>query len=600
MSSHEQQGSGPVRPGQSRNDHPGNGLHSHAVPALGLAAVAAEGSGFDLFDTIATLASTVNDMVGPAGWATLIGTGVAGGAAITGTAYLQRTYFPGQENWTGTKADRGAPGWDTGMATPSELKTKLGATIARKQYERILPHLAGTLKKEPPTRYARPLVDYGTQRLWAPMEESIAILAPQRRGKSGLMASMLLDAPGAAVMTGVRTDLYLHTHALRERVGPISFFNPDGLGGLLSTLGWTPVLGCADPMTAYRRAGDVLLAGVTGGVVNSDFWESNAARVLRAYLHAAALGERTIHHVADWANSPDNGEPLRILQRAQDAADGWAEDLESLMKSKATATAGSIWTTLQNVLSFMRNPQVAAAMTPVPGREFDPAAFIRDKGTLYLLGEERSAAQGSVAPLVTGLMMEIHRVATQMAQDSPGQRLDPSLLYGLDEVANICPIPLSKWISKSGALWITVVAALQSYGQLVERWGQDAATTIWDNATIKLIFGGFSDPGFLRRVSEMCGQTDVPTMVAVASGSQHGQRREVGTPRRVDRIPPEQIREIPDWKALLVHGNTRPVVGRVQPVWKRRDYKAFKRAQKKTGTAPAPAPVPAVETEAAE
>jgi len=42
---------------------------------------------------------------------------------------------------------------------------------------------------------------------------------------------------------------------------------------------------------------------------------------------------------------------------------------------------------------------------------------------------------------------EIHYTAALTGQASPSGRLDPPLLMGLDEVTQICPVPLPAWLS---------------------------------------------------------------------------------------------------------------------------------------------------------
>ena len=66
---------------------------------------------------------------------------------------------------------------------------------------------------------------------------------------------------------------------------------------------------------------------------------------------------------------------------------------------------------------------------------------------------------------------EIHYHAAQIGQASPGGRLDPPLLMGLDEVTQICPVPLPVWLSDSGGKGIQVCAVAHGEAQLAGRWG---------------------------------------------------------------------------------------------------------------------------------
>jgi len=46
---------------------------------------------------------------------------------------------------------------------------------------------------------------------------------------------------------------------------------------------------------------------------------------------------------------------------------------------------------------------------------------------------------------------------------------------GLDEVTQICPVPLPFWLSDSGGKGIQVIALVHGEAQLAERWGSTAA-----------------------------------------------------------------------------------------------------------------------------
>ena len=70
---------------------------------------------------------------------------------------------------------------------------------------------------------------YG-RRAYARMEDQVLVLAPQRTGKSGLLADRILSHPGAVLATSTRPDLFNITAGARSRRGPIDVFNPQGVG----------------------------------------------------------------------------------------------------------------------------------------------------------------------------------------------------------------------------------------------------------------------------------------------------------------------------------------------------------------------------------
>ena len=95
---------------------------------------------------------------------------------------------------------------------------------------------------------------YG-RRCLARMEDQQLVIAPQRTGKSGIIADRLLDHPGPAIVTSTRADLYQLTAGARSRLGPLYVFNPQHVGGLPSTFAFNLLAPCRDLVMAKRMAG---------------------------------------------------------------------------------------------------------------------------------------------------------------------------------------------------------------------------------------------------------------------------------------------------------------------------------------------------------
>ena len=152
------------------------------------------------------------------------------------------------------------------------------------------------------TRVAR----IGPWGVWSPVEDVTMRLGGPRSGKSGEIAGRILDAPGAAIATSTRTDLYRVTAPLRERVGPVYVFNPGGLADLPSTITFDPLAGCEHATTAQARAFDLLSGGPDSGESNSEreYWITLGRSALAALMHAAAIGRRGMPRGAGLAGRP--------------------------------------------------------------------------------------------------------------------------------------------------------------------------------------------------------------------------------------------------------------------------------------------------------
>jgi hypothetical protein len=137
---------------------------------------------------------------------------------------------------------------------------------------------------------------------------------------------------------------------------------------------------------------------------------------------------------------------------------------------------------------------------------------------------------------------------------TPAGRLDPPLRLALDEVTTICPVDLPTMLSDSAGKGILITAVAHGTSQLKERWGEHGGQTVWDTCGTKILLGGISDAETLRQASEMCG-----TVILGEPGEQPP----------VSVVPPEFIRALPDWRALVIRMNLSPVVVKIRPAWKR-------------------------------
>ena len=202
----------------------------------------------------------------------------------------------------------------------------------------------------------------------------------------------------------------------------------------------------------------------------------------------------------------------------------------------------------------MADPDLAASVLPVPGSGFNVPAFLRERGTLYMIAEAVSG-EAPVAPLFAAMASEIHYVAAQMGQASPSGRLDPPLLMGLDEVTQICPVPLPSWLSDSGGKGIQVCAVVHGEAQLTGRWGDHGRQVILDTSSVKVFLPGITDTTTLNAVAKLCGQASWKIR-----GQDHATRYDVATP--------DMIRQLPAGFALLIRGGCAPVIARLPRAWK--------------------------------
>jgi type IV secretory pathway TraG/TraD family ATPase VirD4 len=248
-------------------------------------------------------------------------------------------------------------------------------------------------------------------------------------------------------------------------------------------------------------------------------------------------------------------------------------------------TADSIRMTVTRALAWMADPAVEAATSAGPGEGFDVADFVSGRNTLYMIGTGREEAP--IAPLFRAFAEYVHAGAAFFGSLQPHARLDPPLLVALDEVTQICPVPLPVWMADSAGKGILVVAVCHGLAQLQARWDKPGAHAIWDTAGIKVILGGVTDTDTLEGLSRLCGEVALRTHSRTRF--EDGRRGRTVSYRYVRVLPPELLRTLPEWRALVLRTNLSPVIVRLRMAWRRWDYR---RASRMAMPTPQQIPIP--------
>lgn len=302
-----------------------------------------------------------------------------------------------------------------------------------------------------------------------------------------------------------------------------------------------------------------------GGVDGGGFWEGKTRVALQALLHAA-IDRRRPAELFRWTLDPSAAAAaVAILNASPKAATGWAEGLEAMIETDPR-TRDSIWQGVSLALAALADPRVLDAVSPGEDEAFDPEAFIRDKGTLYLLAT--GAGAGNSAALVAAFVEDLVETASKIAARSPGARLDPPMLLALDEIGNLAPLPsLPTLMSEGGGTGITTMPVLQSLAQAGDKWSDDQASAIWDASITKIILGGASNSRDLQDLSTLIGERDEFTD-SITLGD-YGSRTNQRSIRRVPILPPDRIRTMPFGTGVVLLRSAPPIITDLMP-WTRR------------------------------
>ena len=143
---------------------------------------------------------------------------------------------------------------------------------------------------------------------------------------------------------------------------------------------------------------------------------------------------------------------------------------------------------------------------------------------------------------------------------------------GLDEVTQICPVPLPSWLSDSGGKGIQVVAVVHGEAQLAERWGEHGRQVVLDTSSVKVFLPGITDVTTLQAACTLCGQASWKVR-----GQDHATRHDVATP--------DMIRQLPAGFALVIRGGCAPVIARLPRAWRNPAYRRARRQAPRPGRA---------------
>ena len=391
--------------------------------------------------------------------------------------------------------------------------------------------------------------------LWCPWDRTAGVIGPQGSGKTlDLLTPALLAAPGAALVTLTKPDDLLLTitdRATDDR--PCVVLDPFGLATGLPELVWDPVAGCVDPLVAERRA-KAFTAGTVKGSMQSGhgdgaarFYAAEAAKVLQAYFHAAALTGRTVDDVLRWVAQPlASTEPSEILREHPHAAPFWHGLLHGALHGDER-TSSNTTTTVQQALALFFQADIRSRCVSSASR---PATNIADllqrRGTIYLLGREDPYV--SASPLMTALAEHVLDTARRLANSSPWGRLCPPLLACLDELPSTAPLPtLRTRMANERALGISFIYAAQTWRQLSAIFGDQEARALFGLTNVIVVFGGSKDVAFNQEISDLVGTVRVPRTTWRTG---RGGRTISGEDIPILRA--EEIRQLPERQALVM------------------------------------------------
>ena len=295
-------------------------------------------------------------------------------------------------------------------------------------------------------------------------------IAP-REGRQATALQAIQDALGPALVVTSNATLWAETKDARAKLGPVLLYDPNHLCDTPARFHWSPTAHCEDKHTAIRRA-QALLTPVKPTAKIDQTVADTAETLLRSYLHAAALENRTVRHVHRWAQGTGVQDAVRTLRTHPKAAPGAAGELEAALTSHPDRRDIAQELTAR-ALAALFTVNIREACTPNRSDALALDSFVSEGGTLYVVGEsiEDPRTNPGAMPLLTALVSSVVEHGRRMAERSSSGRLDPPLTLVLDDVAAVAPLPqLPDLLAAGPDQGLPTLALLRSHEQARARW----------------------------------------------------------------------------------------------------------------------------------
>jgi len=389
--------------------------------------------------------------------------------------------------------------------------------------------------------------------IWSGHERSTLVLGPTRSGKTtSVIVPNLLCATHGVVSTSTKPDVMNLTATSRSRAGSTLLFDPTGLTSPapgVSRIGWSPLGGARQWDGALAMSAGMVAAAQRKTVQSgpADHWSERASSLLSCLLHAAALTQEPIATVVRWADTHQGHDALDRLESMAGPHHPSTSLLVGILATDSREQSG-IWSTTSGVLGAYRS---LGALDAAAREQLDPEEFVAGAHTLYVCATGRQ--QALLAPLVVGLMSEIQSAAYKR------NRSDAPVLFALDELANIAPLPdLPQLVSEGGGQGVITLASLQDLSQARARWGQVAEGFLSLFSTT-MVLGGVADATTLRHLSALSGHHEV-ARTSLSTAQNGSQRRSWSLSRshqREERLSVQNIASGQPGKALVLDASNR-------------------------------------------
>lgn len=419
-----------------------------------------------------------------------------------------------------------------------------------------------------------------------PWEWVCIAVAGSRMGKSAALAiPAMCYAPGAAIGTSNKKDIYTHTLYLRKQMGSIWLFDLQGVTTgnprERATFWFNPLRPVTDLPSAKVVCDYFVSAATEEGAKVDSYFDGAARDLFGSYVLAAALMGGDMRHVADWLRETQDQTPVLILTK-----NGYP-NLANAMRSKQNVTEkqrDGFYDMARRFLAPLDEPRYEEAILPnirlkigstssgevttAPGEEihnlpeFDVDRFVRTTDTVYAMSME---GPGSASALTTALIGAVGDAAQMYGASQVSGRMPIPLVAVLDEAANICKLQqLPNWYSHFGSRGIILITILQSPSQAVGVWGETKFGAMKDACNMIWYGGNVDDDSYINSLSNAIGDHQVLTESRNQGAGifSSGQSSVTKSWQKEKILEPDNLKALPKTRAIITLAGSKPLLVR--------------------------------------
>ncbi len=246
--------------------------------------------------------------------------------------------------------------------------------------------------------------------------------------------------------------------------------------------------------------------------------------IIVAILESKSSEEITINRLMEIRNAitDDPAEINRYCEMAKDHEDVVSNLKTFNMDAKGTQSCYMVFVDQSlTKYSFSKTLQ-----TLLSADDIGPEILLEEKTAIFIIFPEETHLYDSMTSTIVKIMYE---TLIRESREYPGKKLPHRVHFLLDEFVHMPLVDFSSTISTARSRGIQFTLVIQSYSQLVDRFGAATADNILNNCTLWIFLGG-SDEYMMGRIAKFGRDMDTCSLLYINRRKGDAVVREVNRP----------------------------------------------------------------------